>query len=71
MLLAMAVVVLKVIALVFERIEGLSCFTKSGSYFMLQVLCRRTLGIFSIVSRSNPFEGKCRKMLCVDLQVIG
>ena len=48
-----------------------SCFTNSGSYFMLQVLCLHTLGIFPIVSRGNPFEGKCRKMLCVALQVIG
>lgn len=38
---------------------------------MLQVLYLSTLGVFPIVSRSNPFEGKCRKMLCVDLQVIG
>ena len=51
--------------------HGFSCFTNSGSYFMLQILCLSTLGIFPIVSRGNPFEGKCRKMLCVDLQVIG
>ena len=48
-----------------------SGFTNSGSYFMLQVLCLSTLRVFPIVSRGNPFEGKCRKMLCVDLQVIG
>ena len=51
--------------------DFLSCFTNSGSYFMLQVLCLSTLGIFPIVSRSHTFESKGRKMLCVDLQVIG
>ena len=48
-----------------------SCFTNSGSCFILQVLYLRTLGIFSVVSRGDVFEGKCRKMLCMDLQVIG
>jgi hypothetical protein len=50
---------------------NISCFTNSGSYFIRQVLCLSTFGIFPIVSRGDPFEGKCRKMLCVDLQVIG
>ena len=55
----------------FPMVYKNSCFTNSGSYFMLQVLCLSTLGIFPIVSRGNPCEGKCCKMLCVDLQVIG
>ena len=54
-----------------RRQEYDSCFTNSDSYFILQVLCLSTLGIFPIVSWGDPFEGKCRKMLCVALQVIG
>jgi len=38
---------------------------------MLEVLGLSTLRIFPIVSRDDPFEGKFRKILCVDFQVVG